>query len=378
MVDRVAGVCHGVTYPAIILQFLPSAHTRIGIILTTAQIEKNIAWLLSNGSAPVKYLTHKYLLKTRRSQLMKGLWEDVEICQDAQDILGKQEKDGSWYAGGSWSLKPSYIGKEGYDPFNPKYVTTVWVLPILGEMGFTVQDRRIRKACNYVLSHGYFLDPIFSAPTANLKADDVRFSPCRFSQYLVALGKVGLTDDVCVQKGYKVLVSLQRDDGGWALQQHIIERNWTRSCPVSSYHATLALYCSKNRRYKDRLTKALKFLVWHLSTKKDDELRRFFYHGHNTVHELLMFSEHQIGLEEKAIQTILEWLMMMYRAAEGCFKYIGKPISKYSNQEDGMDARVAKYRLYHVIEDDWLTYYMTRIGANLLDKQFAAQSPHTG
>jgi hypothetical protein len=67
--------------------------------------------------------------------------------------------------------------------------------------------------------------------------------------------------------------------------------------------------------------------------------------------------------------------MTMYRADEGCFRYIGKPISKYSNREDGMDARVAKYRLYHLIEDDWLTYYMTRIGANLLDKQFTAQSP---
>jgi len=24
-----------------------------------------------------------------------------------------------------------------------------------------------------------------------------------------------------------------------------------------------------------------------------------------------------------------------------------------------------KYRLFHLIEDDWLTYYMTRIEANL-------------
>jgi hypothetical protein len=30
-----------------------------------------------------------------------------------------------------------------------------------------------------------------------------------------------------------------------------------------------------------------------------------------------------------------------------------------------MDSRVAKYRLYHLIEDDWLTYYATRIAANL-------------
>lgn len=79
-----------------------------------------------------------------------------------------------------------------------------------------------------------------------------------------------------------------------------------------------------------------------------------------------MLSELNVGLKEKAVQTIIEWLMTMYRPDEGYFRYIGKPISKYSRQIDYMDARVAKYRLYHLIEDDWLTYYMTRIVANIL------------
>jgi len=81
-----------------------------------------------------------------------------------------------------------------------------------------------------------------------------------------------------------------------------------------------------------------------------------------------MFSEFHVGLEEKPVQAMLEWLMTMYCPDEGCFKYTGKPISKYSRREDGMDSRVAKYRLYHLIEDDWLTYYATRIGANLIGK----------
>jgi hypothetical protein len=61
-------------------------------------------------------------------------------------------------------------------------------------------------------------------------------------------------------------------------------------------------------------------------------------------------------------------VMTMYCPGEGCFKYTGKPMSKYSRRKDGMDSRVAKYRLYHLIEDDWLTYYATRIGANLIGK----------
>jgi hypothetical protein len=81
-----------------------------------------------------------------------------------------------------------------------------------------------------------------------------------------------------------------------------------------------------------------------------------------------MFSEFGVGLEEKPVWAVLEWLMAMHCPEEGCFKYTGKPISKYSRRKDGMDSRVAKYRLYHLSEDDWLTYYATRIGANLIGK----------
>jgi hypothetical protein len=176
---------------------------------------------------------------------------------------------------------------------------------------------------------------------------------------------VGLANDDRVKMGYEYLLQKQRNDGGWALAEHFRERNWTRSCPFSSYHATMALYHSGEEAYKEALKKALEFLIWHLSTKDVDETRRFFFHGHSTVHELLMFSEFRVGLKEKAVQTILEWFLSMYRANEGCFRYTGKPISKYSHQQDGMDARVAKYRLHHLIEDDWLTYYLTRIGLNL-------------
>jgi hypothetical protein len=333
--------------------------------LSTDQLKANIAWLLRDGSAPVRYLTHVHLLRTpSNSEEMEGLWQAVETCQEADEIFSKQEQDGSWYSGGSWALAPSYLPKNGWDPVTPKYVTASWVLPVLGEMGFTVQDRRIRKASDYVLANGYFRDPIFtsSAMTDFTSAD---ISPCRLAQYLIALGQVGLADDPRARIGYAFLLQSQRLDGGWALEQHFRERNWTRGCPFSSYHATAALYYSDQAAYKDALIKGLEFLARHMSTKTPEELRRFFYHGHSLVHELLMFSEFRVGLQEPAVQTILEWLMGMYHENEGCFRYTGKPISQYSQHRDGLDARVAKYRLHHLIEDDWLTYYMTRIGMNL-------------
>ncbi len=56
----------------------------------------------------------------------------------------------------------------------------------------------------------------------------------------------------------------------------------------------------------------------------------------------------------------------MYDAEEGCYRYKGKPVSKYLKKEDGIDSAVAKYRFYHLIEDDWLTYLMTKIAANMM------------
>ena len=99
------------------------------MFLSSSQIEKSIGWLVRNGSPPVKYLTHKYLLKTPSdSAAMINAWNDVHTCKDAQEIFSTQRDNGSWCSGGAWALKPSYVQKSkpgGYDPESPKYVTTI-------------------------------------------------------------------------------------------------------------------------------------------------------------------------------------------------------------------------------------------------------------
>jgi hypothetical protein len=341
------------------------------MILNAKQIKKNIAWLLSNGSAPIKYLTHKHLLGADcSSNVMRKLWHEVENSPCVQEIFEKQEKDGSWHAGGTWAHSPSYAVKGGIDPYTPKYVTTTWILPLLGEMGYSAKDKRILKACRFTVSHGYFRDPLFRKPIEQIGRSRIDLSPCRFAQYLMALGAVGFVDDLRAKKGYEVLLCMQREDGGWVFPRHYDMMGWTRSCPYSSYHVVMALYCSRDPAHKKALRRGLEFLVWHLSTKRASDLQQFFYHGHNTVRELVAFSELGVGLRTKAVKTILKWLRTMYDAREGCFRYAGKPVSQYSNKKDGIDSRVAKYRLYHVIETDWFTYHMTRIAANMINNKF--------
>ena len=124
------------------------------MLLTNDQITRSVEWLCEKATPPVRYLTHRHLLDApARSRRVRQLWRAVEDCADAQEIFGKQRGDGSWYAGGSWANPPHYMPKDGYSAFTPKYVTAVWILSILGDMGFTTRDPRVKKARDYVLSY---------------------------------------------------------------------------------------------------------------------------------------------------------------------------------------------------------------------------------
>jgi len=332
-------------------------------MLNERQVENNIKWLVKNSSQPVKYLTCRDLLnKKTHIKSMKELFATVEKTDIVEEIFSKQNPDGSWCKEGSWALSPA-LRKSGHTPVSPKYVTTSWILPILGKMGFTIQDKRIKKACEYIFS--YQFDNGFIAESHsdryNIPYSQLPVEPCRFSVILIGLGRVGANTDHRLKRAYDLLIKWQQDDGGWGSESHIKRMNWTRSCPFASYHAAAALYYANNEIYKNPLTKALKFLVKHLSTRKTEELQRFHFHGHDIISELLMLIEFNIGTNEKFVQVILEWIMTMYHPDENCFRYTGKPISKFSYKKDYMDARVAKYRLFHLLEDDWLTYYCTRI-----------------
>ena len=334
-------------------------------------IERNTDWLLNNASAPVKYLVKRDLGEDPGSSYMAGLRGEVCRHKAVVEIFSRQREDGSWFSGGSWAQKPSYYQKtktDGYDPGSPPYVTTVWVLSVLGDMGFTFEDERIRRGCEYVFNYrhknntelyGIFNDDSY-------EADPYWFGVCSLSRYLLGLGKVAPLSDRRLERGYRRLLSAQREDGGWVLEFHLQERNWTRSCPASTSNAVQALSAANCPRFEPAVRKGLEFLMRHLSTKESEEIEKFYYRGHSTVHELLMLSQYGIGVNERPFHVLINWLMSMYRIEEACFRYAGKPVSRYRRRSDGMDSRVAKYRLFHLIEDDWLTYYGTRICANLL------------
>lgn len=107
------------------------------------------------------------------------------------------------------------INKEGYwgrpkdiHTWWPRKDTTFWLLPVLADFGFTVEDKRIARACEYVLSAqlqsgGFGWDP----PT---KPGD-----CHSAILIESLAKVGFLGGSRLERDYEWLIKRQRLDGGF-------------------------------------------------------------------------------------------------------------------------------------------------------------------
>ncbi len=338
-------------------------------MLNESQLEKNIEWLIANASPPVIYLTHLNLLQEKPdTQKMQKLWGNVQKSPSTCEIFGKQREDGSWYDGGSWAYKPTYLPKSGYTPVSPKYVTTVWLLAKLGEMGYTTDDPRIQKACEWVMKWQWpngILSENKKASKSLKENPDPSNIPCRMSIQIEALAKVGFGSDKRLWKSWELMLQWRREDKGWVQDGHLDGtaspyKIWDRSCPYVSYFSTSALFYSGVPMYRRYVEESLGFILWHMDQKKPKDLQRFFWHGHEPLKELLMFSELGFDPEQRSIQVLLGWLEEMYNPGEAYFRYKGRPYSKMTNRVDGSNARVMKYRMYHQAEDDWLTYYATR------------------
>jgi hypothetical protein len=90
----------------------------------------------------------------------------------------------------------------------PKKNTTFWILPMLADFGFSIDDKRITRACEYVFSTqlpsgGFGWNP-------STQAYD-----CHSAIIIESLARLGLLEDSRLQIAYDWLVKRQRLDGGF-------------------------------------------------------------------------------------------------------------------------------------------------------------------
>jgi hypothetical protein len=111
-------------------------------------------------------------------------------------ILDAQYPDGYW-------VKPG----GGY---SPKYRSTVWQIIFLAELGADPADERVRRGCEYLLSHSIAANGAFSVYQKPIPSGCI---PCLNGNLLYALQRLGYGDDPRVQAALDWLVRAITGEG---------------------------------------------------------------------------------------------------------------------------------------------------------------------
>lgn len=220
-----------------------------------------ILWLLE-GEPWVRYRTLTDILnRDKNDDEVVTAKRAIPVHKMIVKLLDEQNEDGYW--GKSKDIHTWW----------PKKNTTFWMLGMLADFGFTGEDRRIAKACEWVFgsqleSGGFGWDP----PT---QAYD-----CHTAVLTEALARLGYLADSRLQRDYSWLISRQRLDGGfWCRDKG--QRGDTRenepSCALATVFVMGALAQNPELRQSEIERRGVDFLLncW-------DNRGKIKYAGHDS------------------------------------------------------------------------------------------------
>jgi len=192
------------------------------------------------------------------------------VYRTLTELLNKDEKDNTVVTAKMAIAQHPFIkkifaglNKDGYwgtpkdiHTWWPKKDTTFWILPMLADFGFTIEDKRIARACEYVFSTqlpfgGFGWDP----PT---HAHD-----CHSAIIIESLARLGLLGDARLQRAYDWLVKRQRlDCGFWCKDTGQIggPREKEPSCAMATMFVLGALAQNPKLRDSEIAMKGVDFL----------------------------------------------------------------------------------------------------------------------
>jgi len=203
-----------------------------------------VEWLLA-GEPWVVYRNLTELLdKTEEDTVVVTAKKAITQHTLMKKIFGGLNKDGYWGT-------PKDI-----HTWWPKKDTTFWILPMLADFGFTKEDKRIARACEYVFSTqlqsgGFGWDP----PT---HAHD-----CHSAIITESLAKLGFLGDSRLQRAYDWLIRRQRLDGGfWCKDTGQIggPREKEPSCAMATMFVLGALAQNPRLQNSETAVKGVDFL----------------------------------------------------------------------------------------------------------------------
>jgi hypothetical protein len=116
-------------------------------------------------------------------------------------ILAKQNEGGYWG-----------VAEDFYE--RAKYKGTVWTLLILAELGADAKDKRIKKACEFIMQYSQDRESSGFAYTGNSEngGHHSKVIPCLTGNTVWSLIRLGYLDDLRVQRGIDWITTYQRFD----------------------------------------------------------------------------------------------------------------------------------------------------------------------
>jgi hypothetical protein len=156
-----------------------------------------IDWLLEDDQPSIKYLTLTELLgRSENDPKVTSAKKSITQRGWAYDILAKQDP-------GDWWVEERRL-------YQPKYLSTNWMLLILSDLGLTKEEPRIERACQLWMKR-------FAKSDGGFGMDGGKTSHlCIVGNTARALVKFGYVDHPKVRSAFQWFVENQSKLGGWS------------------------------------------------------------------------------------------------------------------------------------------------------------------